>query len=687
MPTAAALTAWLWQTTWQIFLLAVVVAAVTWALRKRLSPQARQLLWMLVFVRAVMPVLPGSPLSLYGLLKREPAPAAPVIATQRATAHVATSGTVLPAPPPETATPLITLPTLLLAGWALGGACLLAAVLISTFSFSRRLRQTAQAPSNEIFALVQRSADELHLKTPGVLLTDLVSTPAIFSAAAPVLLLPGNVANHLKPADLRSVILHELEHIRRHHLRVEWLLTLIRAAHWFNPTMWLAHRQIRACRELICDQAVLARLDSPSARQYGLTMLKLAAGRLTTPRGVPMAAFAKQHKLLRQRIEAIAGGKGKYIAGLGVIVAMVLSVFLLTRPSEPPTKISSSLPTTRSSQNIAQLVRDARSLVEQQRYEEALGAIDVILKFDPNNDYALGARPLVEDRAIVAQQRRYIERPPGTAVADEQPVPYSDALRYPDNWPDLPPPRARSTTDEAVANATTMKLLEHKLPEVRFDNVGFADVIDFFRDVGSANIFVDWRALEAAGIDRNAPVTIRLRDVKLSKALEVVLLDVGAGKARLGYAVDGGIVTISTVAGLPAGAATEPATQPAGAAANDAEAATLLDRPFPEVRFDDVALADVLDFIRDNSVNIAVDWPALEASGINRRTSISARLHDAKLGQALETVLLKAGGTKATLGYKIDQGVITISTAAGPPAAAADQPPANAATAPATNAE
>jgi general secretion pathway protein D len=81
---------------------------------------------------------------------------------------------------------------------------------------------------------------------------------------------------------------------------------------------------------------------------------------------------------------------------------------------------------------------------------------------------------------------------------------------------------------------------------VRFDNVGFVDVLDFLRDVTSANIFVNWRALETAGIDRNAPVTARLRDVKFSKALETILRDVGGGNVRLGYTVDEGVISIST---------------------------------------------------------------------------------------------------------------------------------------------
>jgi type II secretory pathway component GspD/PulD (secretin) len=56
--------------------------------------------------------------------------------------------------------------------------------------------------------------------------------------------------------------------------------------------------------------------------------------------------------------------------------------------------------------------------------------------------------------------------------------------------------------------------------------------------------------LEAAGVDRTTPVTARLRDVKFGKALSVLLDSVGGGNIELGYKVDQGVITISTVADL-----------------------------------------------------------------------------------------------------------------------------------------
>jgi hypothetical protein len=98
----------------------------------------------------------------------------------------------------------------------------------------------------------------------------------------------------------------------------------------------------------------------------------------------------------------------------------------------------------------------------------------------------------------------------------------------------------------APADQQLIDKLDKKLPEIKFDAVAFSEVIDFLSGVGGEKIDVDWDALTAAGINRNAPVTARLRDVKFSKALEVILRDVGGGKVKLGYTVRDGALHLST---------------------------------------------------------------------------------------------------------------------------------------------
>jgi general secretion pathway protein D len=203
---------------------------------------------------------------------------------------------------------------------------------------------------------------------------------------------------------------------------------------------------------------------------------------------------------------------------------------------------------------VASLIANSRQLINETRYTEALGVIDQILVIDPTNDYASGVRPLVEDKSILQEQRRYREDFDRNYArqlnqAEEKKIPYDDILRYPANWPDISELRDQTVAQErgeGAGDVETTKLLETRLPEVKFEAAAFEEVVNFLRDVTGANIFVNWRALEGAGIDRSAPVTARLRDVKFAKALDTILADVGGGTVTLSYTVDEGVITIST---------------------------------------------------------------------------------------------------------------------------------------------
>ncbi len=210
------------------------------------------------------------------------------------------------------------------------------------------------------------------------------------------------------------------------------------------------------------------------------------------------------------------------------------------------------------------LVRTAKQLIYDGQYSQAIGVINQILAIDPTNDYAVGVKQLVHDNAVIQDQRRLREKHDREFErqmnkAEETKIPYTDILVYPTNWPDISELRDRENMAErrgGAEDAVPIALLDRKLPELRFEQAPLADVVDFMRDVTGANIAVNWSTIEAAGVDRKAPVSQVLRDVKGSIALKTVLAGVG-GPAKLGYTIEDGIVKISTQEELKSRTTTE----------------------------------------------------------------------------------------------------------------------------------
>ena len=62
-----------------------------------------------------------------------------------------------------------------------------------------------------------------------------------------------------------------------------------------------------------------------------------------------------------------------------------------------------------------------------------------------------------------------------------------------------------------------LAVLDHKLPKVSFHGVAAGDVADFLRDVSGANLFINWKALEAAGIKRDSPVEVAVEKREVFK--------------------------------------------------------------------------------------------------------------------------------------------------------------------------
>lgn len=103
-----------------------------------------------------------------------------------------------------------------------------------------------------------------------------------------------------------------------------------------------------------------------------------------------------------------------------------------------------------------------------------------------------------------------------------------------------------NTPAERAEQRSARPVLNRPIPELRLQGVSLIDALDFLRDTTGANIHVNWRALEEAGISKDAPVTTRLTNVPLRKALSYVLAEAAAGQSDLTWYVEGGVIEVTT---------------------------------------------------------------------------------------------------------------------------------------------
>jgi hypothetical protein len=122
------------------------------------------------------------------------------------------------------------------------------------------------------------------------------SIPVVWGLWKTRLQLPAEAINW-SDEQLRSVLLHELAHVRRHDLFVLALTQLVCALYWFNPLVWLAAWRLHVERERACDDLVLA--SGVRASAYAEHLLNVAtqlnSSRWTHACGLAMSRNSSLH--------------------------------------------------------------------------------------------------------------------------------------------------------------------------------------------------------------------------------------------------------------------------------------------------------------------------------------------------------------------------------------------------------
>ncbi len=120
------------------------------------------------------------------------------------------------------------------------------------------------------------------------------------------LLLPRGIGGQFARRELRYIFLHELAHVKRGDLWLNWLVAALQIMHWFNPLLWLGFARLRADRELACDELALLRAGDKAGTAYGETVVKLLEN-LNRPTAIPgLIGILEGKKQMRRRISMIA---------------------------------------------------------------------------------------------------------------------------------------------------------------------------------------------------------------------------------------------------------------------------------------------------------------------------------------------------------------------------------------------
>ncbi len=112
--------------------------------------------------------------------------------------------------------------------------------------------------------------------------------------------MPEGIFEHLTPEQWRTVVAHELCHVRRRDNLIGLMQMFIETAFWFHPLTWWIGKRIFQERERACDEEVVKLGNEP--RVYARSILKVCQLYLESPVACVAGVSGSN---LRMRVEAI----------------------------------------------------------------------------------------------------------------------------------------------------------------------------------------------------------------------------------------------------------------------------------------------------------------------------------------------------------------------------------------------
>jgi beta-lactamase regulating signal transducer with metallopeptidase domain len=330
-------------------LVATALAFIVWCVtRVWRQPALAQLLWVLVLVKLVTPPLVAIPwpverdaiVSLpaetqtdtdqeyIGPVAFTNAQAATSPPANRPTTAEPATIPLSPAPHPEVVSktknsiehvrqhdivsrePLHWIPMLTTA-WLIGSTIWLSIAMVRLTRFHRALRHTVSCPDN-VFCWASEAAAKLEVTSRFRLrMTDARLSPLVWPIGRPTILLSRPLLNELSPEETKTLLAHELAHLRRKDHWLRWLELFVTAIYWWHPVVWWSRYMIQIAEEQSCDAWVVWAFPD-SAKRYASALFKTVQMASDHRPRVPQAASRLGSAGdLKERIEDIMNAKWK----------------------------------------------------------------------------------------------------------------------------------------------------------------------------------------------------------------------------------------------------------------------------------------------------------------------------------------------------------------------------------------
>ncbi len=360
----------------QASVLIVLLLVIDFLLRKRVRAVFRYCLWMLVFVKLVVPASFTLPTGIgYWMGDYFPSEVSiakwvPQIKETVPIAIYIPQGYIpleTPMMNETTATGIeleaIRWQGLVFLGWLVGMLVLLV-LLVKRVCFVKGLIAQSRPANERSLDILNEGRSQIGIRQNIELrLSGNTLSPAVCGLFKPIILIPAALLKKLSREKLKAVLIHELAHIKRGDVWVNLLQTMLQIVYFYNPFVWLANAMVRRVREQAVDEMVLVTLK-PETKNYSNMLIDIAEMAFWRPKfSLSIIGVVESKKALERRIKHMLNRpvpKSSKLGYLGLIAIVVIGAILLPMGSNSMAEAANTQKNSRSNSETKTIVPGVR---------------------------------------------------------------------------------------------------------------------------------------------------------------------------------------------------------------------------------------------------------------------------------------------------------------------------------------
>ncbi|QWG48383.1 transcriptional regulator (plasmid) [Bacillus mycoides] len=344
---------WVIETSIMASILVGLILCVKILLRNKLTPRWQYMLWMILIVRLLLPWSPDSSYSIYSLLSYSPGvsevfqknttsaiPQESVsedktnhTVTTKEDSYKSNSVNVVKESDQtdsnkkkEDTTFSVYKVTLYI--WIFGVVILAMITCIMNRRLFSYIKKQPNITDEKIVGIFENCKKSMAIKKKIPLrLAGKISSPTVFGFFRPRVLLSSRHMKVLNEQQLQYIFYHELSHMKRRDIAVNWVMYSLIILNWFNPILWYAYSCMREDQELACDAFALTFIESEEQIAYGHTIITLLEHYSSYYQAPNLANLSRNKRTLKRRILMIKKFQKKSYrwSALGIIAIVAVA--------------------------------------------------------------------------------------------------------------------------------------------------------------------------------------------------------------------------------------------------------------------------------------------------------------------------------------------------------------------------